>query len=339
VRTRDAVRVARIEPCQLAPGVWERLASGSFFASRGFLELWRTRGGRPVAWLAELDGAPAAMVPGVEYGFGPLARFVSVPDGCYGGVFADPAIEAERPAVSRALFDAIARQRHAKSWMFDYYATGAAHPAFASARVETMLADISDSAWTPADRKLQSQIRKARREGIQIQRFDWSSHHQGFLALVKGTARHHRVRPRYSAGVYRALAALAERDARVRWVYCEHDGRPASSHIYFVERDSILAWQSHFDRSFSFLKPNQYIRFTQCREAAQQGVRWLNLGSTPAGAAGIAYYKARWGGLRMRFATWTRLEGLGALADALRVRRAPGAAGAAVEPSPDPTYS
>ena len=327
------MRVTRIEPGELAPVHWERLAGGSFFASRGFLELWRARGGRPVAWLAELDGSPAAMVPGVEYGLGPFARFASLPEGCHGGVFADPGLGAGRPAVTRALFDAIAARGYAKSWVFDFYASAPQHPAFAAAPVETTLVDISDPDWAPADRKLWAQIRKARREGIRLQRFDWGRHAGGFLTLVQGTARHHRVRQRYSVTMYRALADLAERDPRVRWVYCEHDGCPASSHIYFVERDTIQAWQSHFDRRFSFLKPNQYIRFTECRDAAQHGVRWLNLGSTPPGAAGIAYYKARWGGRRAHFALWTRYEGLGALASTLGSRWAP-EAGAG--PAPDP---
>ena len=335
--TRDPIRVARIEPRALPAVVWERLAGGSFFASPGFLELWRTRGGRPVVWLAELNGAPAAMVPGVEYGLGPLVRFASMPEGCYGGVFADPALAGERPAVAHALLDAVARRHYAKSWVFDFYAAAAGHPAFSSTRVETLLADISDPNWAPADRKLQAQIRKAQREGIRVERFDWSRHGPGFLSLVRGTARHHGVRPRYPARLYRALARLAERDPCVRWVHCEHDGRPAASHIYFVERGSLQAWQSHFDRAFSFLKPNQYIRFTQCREAAARGARWLNLGSTPAGAAGIAYYKARWGGQRVHFATWTRLEGLGALADALRARPAPVAAPAEPAIAPPPS--
>ena len=308
------MRVTRIAPDDLAPATWERLAGGSFFGSRGFLELWRSAGGRPVVWLAELDGAPGAMVPGVEYGIGPFTSFVSLPDGCYGGAYSDPALGAERPVAARGLLDAIARRHYARSWVFDYYASALQHPGFSAARMETTLADISDPDWVPPDRKLNSQIRRARREGIALQRFEWARHHDGFLALVRGTARHHRVRPRYAAATYRALARLAERDERVRWVYCQHDGRPASSHIYFVERDTMLAWQSHFDRAFSFLKPNQYIRFAQCRDVAREGVRWLNLGSTPAAARGVAYYKARWGGQRVSFVSGTRVEGLGALA-------------------------
>ena len=331
--TRD-LRVERIQPAELP--AWDRLTAGSFFASRGFLDLWRTRGGRPVAWMAEADGAPAAIVPGVEFGRGPLARFVSLPDGCYGGVFADPSVEADRGPITRALFDAIVRRRYAKASVFDYHASAGAHPSFAIERGETLLADISHPDWVPADRKLQSQIRKARRSGVRVEDFDWSRHAPGFLALVHGTARHHGAKPRYARRFYRELAKLAARDERVRWIHCEHDGRPASSHIYFVERDTLQAWQSHFDRSFSFLKANQFIRFTQCREAARRGVRWLNLGSSPAGADGVAYYKARWGGRHVRFATWTRMERLGILADRVLGRAVPSPEVPAPEPATNP---
>ena len=308
-----------------------RLAGDSFFASRGFLELWRARGGRPVAWVVEADGAVAAMLPGVEYGRAPWRRFASMPDGCYGGLFVDPALEAERPALASAVLAAVARRGDARSDIFDYYATLPSHEGFTVARGEARLVPIGDPGWVPSDRKLQSQIRKARREGIEVEPFDWDRHHRGFLALAARSYARHGLAPRYPARFYRALAALAARDPRVQWRWCERDGRPASSHIYFVERGALQAWQSYFDRAFSYLKPNVYIRFTLCRELAGRGVAWLNLGATPAGAAGLAYYKGRWGGQRVGFDRYRRVAGLGwlvdrdTLADALRPRRGAGA--------------
>src|SRR5262249_19580444 len=163
----------------------------------------------PAAWLAEADGAPAAIVPGVEFGSGPFARFVSLPDGCYGGVFADP--EADRGVVTQALFDAIVRRRYAKASVVAYNSSTTGHAGFTNHRVETLLADIAEPDWAPADRKLRSQIRKAVREGIRVETFAWSRHAPGFLSLVHGTARHYRSRPRYAARFYRELAKLAAR--------------------------------------------------------------------------------------------------------------------------------
>ncbi len=313
----EFARVRRSPLDRIAEADWARLARGSFFASRGFLELWRAKRGRPVAWTLEDAGRLVAAVPGVEYGSGPFARFASLPDGCYGGVRVDEAAAPERARFAAELMGAIAARGYAKSCVFDFDGAAGPRAGFVAEREQTRLADISAPDWAPPDAKLRSQIRKAEREGIAVERFDWDRHHRGFLALVEGSARHHGQRPRYPASLYRSLARLAETDDRIQWRYCEHDGRPAASHIYFVERDALLAWQSHFDRAFSFLKPNQYVRFTLCREMAARGVHWLNLGSSPAHASGLAYYKARWGGAPVRYVNWTRWEGLGALARAL----------------------
>lgn len=326
VRRRDLARVPAAD--------FERLAGGSFFASPGFVGLWRHAGGRPVAWIAEDAGRIAALLPGVEYGARPFARFASLPDGCYGGVGLEPGLEAARPGISAALFDAIARHGYAKACVFDFHGSVAAPAGFSQERESTLLTDIGVPGWEPPDAKLRSQIRKAAREGLAVERFDWRRHHHGFLALVRASARRHGQRPRHRAALYAALAALAAGDPRVRWYYAERDGRPVASHIYFVERDALLAWQSHFDRAFSSLKPNQFIRHAACREAAGGGARWLNLGSTPALATGLAYYKARWGGTRVTYASWFRWRGLGALVKALgdatparrEHRQAPGAA-------------
>ena len=299
---------------------WDGLARNSFFASRGFLELWRCKGGRPTAWVRIEGGRVVAAVPGVEFHRGPLTTFASVPDGCYGGVLVAPGRAGERPEHARALLDAIARHGYAKVWVFDYHATAGVPAGYTLDRSEALVADIAGEDWAPPDAKLRAQIRKAEREGVRLEWFDWDRHHRGFLDLVAGSARLHHQRPRYPPALYRALAELARRDERVRWVCCERDGRPVASHIYFREGDALQAWQSHLDRSFSHLKANQYLRYTLCREVARQGVRWLNLGSSPPQAVGLAKYKARWGGRPVGYACWTRRSGLAELLEAWRTR-------------------
>lgn len=308
------MRVVRLPLAHVPAADWDRLAGDSFFASRGFVELWRHAGGRPMAWIAEDAGRIAALLPGVEYGRGPWRRLASLPDGCYGGVRLDGALEAERPRFVTAILDAIARAAYAKACVFDFHRSLGAHSAFFSETETTRLAEIGVPGWQPPDAKLRSQVRKAGREGVRVEPFDASRHRDGLLSLVAGSARHHGRRQRHPAALYDALAALAARDPRVRWFWCERDGRPVATHVYFVECDALQAWQSHFDRTFSFLKPNQYIRHAACLAAARDGVRWLNLGCTPPEATGLAYYKARWGGTTVRYASWYRWRGLGALA-------------------------
>jgi len=293
---------------------WDRLAGDGFLASRGFLDLWRTMGGRPVTWVVEDAGHAAAMLPGVEYGFGPWRRFAALPDGCYGGVRVDPALACEERRFARALLDAIVRHGYAKACVFDFHRRLTPGRGYEEHVEATRWIDIGDPEWRPADPKLRSQIRKAMREGIVIEPFDWDRHAAGFMALVTANARRRGQRPRHPAAFYRALAHLAAGDRRIRWYHCERDGRPVASHIYFATDNTLQAWQSYFDRAFSFLKPNPYIREAACREAVRAGVRWLNLGATPVGATGLAYYKSRWGGSELRYSSWYRWHGFGSVA-------------------------
>jgi hypothetical protein len=327
------VKVQRRLLADVPAETYARLAGGSFFASPGFLALWRVLGGRAVAWTIEVDGALGAILPGIEFGSGPFARFQAMPDGCYGGLFLDPALAREREALSRAMFLGLPARHYAKAFFYDFHGMAPSHPGFEVERCETSLVDISDPDWQPADRKLQSQIRKAEREGIEVVPFDWERHHAGFLALTAQTARGHGLHSRYPAAFFRRLADLALRDRRVRWLWCEHDGSPACSHIYFVHAGTVQAWQSCVDRRFSWLKPNQFVRFQLCREVAREGVRWLNLGSTPATSPGLAYFKARWGGGRVGYSSYVRREGLGLLVG--RPRRATPARGTPIPHAPE----
>jgi hypothetical protein len=263
--------------------------------------------------------AIVAIVPGVEFGRGPIARFASMPDGCYGGVFfaegrddgPAAALSAEHERLARMLLDAVARRRYLRAHLFDFYGTLPADPRFETFTCTTTLVDISDPRWDPPDKTLLAQIRKARREGIHVEPFDWSRHRDSFLQLMRATERRHGQRPRFSRRFFARLAALAQRDERVQWLWCEHDGHPAASHIYVLEHGVLQGWQIYFDKAFSFLKPNQYMRFTTCRAMLQRGIHWLNLGGTPENAPGLASYKRRWGGEVIRYPGYVRSCGPG----------------------------
>ncbi len=281
------------------------------FCQPEFAELWRAKGGRPVAWVAREGDAPLAILPGVEFGHAPLVRFQSMPDGGYGGVLRSANVPP-RPDVDRELVRAVARAGYLKAFIVDFYGSLAAFPGFRPSAARTTLVDLDSPSWIPQDRKLVSQARKAEREGIRVETLDWSRHGPAFLELVRITERRHgRRRPFYPDGFYRALAELAARSERIEWVMCEHDGRPACSHIYLRERQTLQGWQILYDKDFSFLKPNQYIRLTMCRAMAARGCRHLNLGGSPADAPGLTYFKRRWGGQPRTYPIYTRRSLLG----------------------------
>ncbi len=291
--------------------VSDRLIGSRFFSSPGFAEVWRAKGGRAVAWVAEDEGGPVAILPGVEFGRGPFCRFQAMPDGCYGGVFFDEDVIADRERIARLLLDAIVRRGYMRTFLFDFYDTFPADSRFESVLCATTLVDISDPGWLPPDKKLVSQIRKAEREGVQVEPFCWERHKKDFLTLVRITETRHGGRPLYNASFFEALAGLAGDDDRIRWVWCEYQGLPVCSHIYFIENGVLQGWQKYLDKSFSFLKADQYVRLTMCQEMARQGIGFLNLGATPRGAIGLAHYKKRWGGEPAYYNCYVLKRGLG----------------------------
>ncbi len=305
---------------QIAPAEWDRLAGRSFFGSRAFVALWRHTGGTPVGWTVTSGARLAALLPGVEYGMPPVLRFASLPDGCYGGLLVDPELAGDRVRLAADVLGAVLRHGYTKACVFDFHRTLPAPIGFAEERETARVILLDGIDGRPRDAKLRSQVRRAEREGIRVGRLDWERHHAGFLQLVALSARHHGVNPRHGYAFYEALARLATFDPRVRWYWCERDGCPVSSHVYFVEGDSLFAWQTQFDRRWSGLKPNPCIRQIACAEAARDGIRRLNLGSTPAGANGLASYKARWGGDEVAYPSWYAWQGVGALARSWRGR-------------------
>jgi hypothetical protein len=305
-------RAERFELSEFSASVVDELAGDSFFASSAFARLWSHQGGRPVVWAVEDGGSLAAALPGVEFGRGRWARFMSMPDGCYGGCLVSPDAISDRDRWATALLDAILQRGYLKTYLFDFYGRLPDHAGFDIQEESTTLVEI-DEAWTPKDKKLLSQIRAAERQGIEVVPFDWDQDAEKFMALVGVTEKRHGSEPRYRPAFYEALADLAAVDPRVHWLWCEHEGRPACSHIYFSEGGLLQGWQIVFDKAFSFLKPNQYMRFTMCRKMAAQGVTHLNLGATPPGAEGLVYYKRRWGGRSRAYRVLVRKRGLGRL--------------------------
>jgi hypothetical protein len=282
-----------------------------FFTSRGFLDLWTTQGGRPVYWLAEESGRVLAALPGVEFGWGPLRRFESLPDGCYGRVATVADSHHRAKELGGVLLAAIAKFRYAKVYVTDFRSELAPLPQFEILPGETSLVDISDPEWMPPDKKLQSELRRAERENVSVRRFSAATDLDGFLSLVAITERRHNRKPRYSTDFYRALAALADSDNRVLWYYVEHRGEPVTAHINFQIAEMFLNWQVYFDKRHSALKANQRVIQMLAAEARARNIGYLNLGASPADAEALLDYKNKWGGRAHSYRTFCLKTGLG----------------------------
>ena len=293
--------------------VLDSLGKDSFFASGTFARLWETKGGCPVVYYLQEGNDIVAYLPGVEFGPWFLRRFMSMPDGCYGGVFCHPDHLAHRAEFTGRLLDKVLSAKYIRTFIFDFDGDIAQDKRFNEIPLQTTLVNISNPDWLPPDKKLQSQIRKAEREGIVVQGMDWLQHGDGFMKLMELSEKRHNRKPAYSGSFFQELYNASVNNPKIHWVWCEYKNQGVCSHIYIIERGVLQGWQIYFDKEFSFLKPNQYIRYTTCRMMAQRGIKWLNLGGTPETAPGLSYYKKRWGGEVISYRGLVNKQGLGLL--------------------------
>ena len=274
--------------------VIEHLISDSFFASSGFLNLWNSMGGNPVYWVVENSEQIIGVLPAVEFGNGKLKRLQALPDGCYGSLFLLHE-KIDRQKCTATLFDALQSHGYVKVFLFDYYNSITFKGTFDSSICQTNLVDISSSDWIPPDKKLQSEIRKAERENVQIEKFSKDKHFELFIELMQLTEQRHERKPKYTAQFFKTLVELAEIDSRIIWNICIHKDQAVSSHINFVESNQILNWQVYFDKQFSHLKANQLMLFQLAKSARDMGKQYLNLGASPVDALALSDYKNKWG--------------------------------------------
>jgi len=289
------------------------LTSVSFFCSAGFGNLWQSQGGRLVYWIVKDSHDIVAVLPGVEFGRKPLCRFQAMPDGCYGRLFFHEQTDASKDEIAKLLTTALKKAGYVKVFLYDYYGTMGQPEGFETSRLETMLVDISSPDWKPPHESIRRAVRKAEKEGIKITPFNPDTDFQKFIRLMFLTEERHGRKPKYAENFFKNLADLTGEDDRIRWVWCEHENEPVASHIYFIEKHSLLYWQGYFDLKFSFLRPNQYIQYMLARGASQAGLKFINLGASPADAEGLKAYKARWGGKSVSYNCYSLKSVLGKL--------------------------
>ncbi len=307
------MQISRVQAAEIPGDRIEALTGTSFFASPGFTHLWKHMGGEPVFWVARHDDRIVALMPGVEFGHGPVKRFQSMPDGCYGNLFFSYHHPADNRAVGRLLAHELSKAGYLKTYVYDFNGHFEGVAGFRKRECSTLVAEIGASDWVPPDKKIQSEIRKAEREAVTFEKFDAGRHMEKFLKLMSSTEKRHGRQPKYNREFFQALAKLAETDDRVIWWWCEREEQPVTSHINFVENDMVLNWQVYYDKSFSHLKANQYLLFRLAQEAGSRGIKKLNLGSSPVDADGLADYKQKWGSKPHNYNCYFLKSGLGKL--------------------------
>jgi hypothetical protein len=304
------MQVKRCQESDLSPDIINEITGDALFGSARFGRLWETVGGEAIYWAVYNNERVIALLPAVEFGFRPLKRLQAMPDGCYGRLYVSATAGSDAPAIAAALQAVLTEARYSKVFLYDYYGWCGEHRSYQAEVCVTSVVDISLPEWEPPDKKMQSEIRKAQREGIEVRKFAPADMDR-FISLMQQAEAEHGRKAKYPREFFEALAALAEHDDRIQWLWCEHGGKAAASHINLIENDMVINWQVYFDRQFSFLKPNQFMLFHAARELAGKGVKYLNLGASPDEAENLRAYKKKWGGVERTYFCQVWLSALG----------------------------
>ncbi len=289
--------------------VIDSLIGDSFFASHDFMNLWQSMSGNPVYWIVEENDNIVAVLPAVEFGAGKLKRIQALPDGCYSSIFTYDNIQVD--IYKNELLKAVLSYGYQKVYIYDFYNTIIEADGYEQLQCQTTLVDVTSPDWQPPDKKLQSEIRKAEREDVNIEKFNREKHFEQFIALMKQTEKRHDRTPKYYDTFFASLAELAESDKRIIWNWCEYEGKAVSSHINFVEQNQIINWQVYFDKQFSFLKANQKMLFELAKTAQNKSIQYLNLGASPIDTPTLSEYKNKWGGVTKEYFCYSHKSLLG----------------------------
>ncbi len=291
------MQVRRLTSFDISPSIQSEidiLTGNSFFASYDFIRLWKYMSGTAVHWIVEENDNIVAVLPSVEFGISKLKRIQALPDGCYSSIYTNNNIDSEK--YKEELLQAIASSGYVKIFIYDFYNSVSNAEGYDVLKCQTTLIDVSSPNWQPPDKKLQSEIRKAERENVIVEKFHYEKHFDKFISLMHQTEKRHNRKPKYSDIFFKTFAELAENDERIIWNWCEHDGHAVSSHINFIEQNQIINWQVYFNKKFSSLKANQKMLFDLAQTARFHNKRYLNLGASPIETPTLIEYKNKWGG-------------------------------------------
>jgi Acetyltransferase (GNAT) domain len=290
----------------------EAIGGQSLLASTPFSNVWETLGGRIVYWVAEENGSIAAVLTGAEFGCVPFLRFQAMTDGLPSTLyFAND--NCDKAHLASQLLDGVSQQSYIKSFVTDFDNSLPPHSTFQRRQLCTHIGDITNPAYEPSDKTLMSEIRKAERDKTSIEQFEWSKHGSRFIDLVTLSETRHGRLPKYPARFFEQLAIVSENDNRIIWTWCEHDGTPVASHIYFIFGSQAVNWQIYYDKEFSALKANQLTTWTAIANLRGRGVAHLNLGASPDTAEGLVAYKSKWNAVEYPYSILEKKTWLGKL--------------------------
>jgi len=294
---------------ELPRAKWAELSTGSLFSSPEFASLWMTVGGTPIFFADVDNGEFRAGMAAVSFGSGFGKRLRSMPEGLYGGPFYNSTVgESDRNGFVSSLVHYLRRRRYMRADIFNP-AEAISNPAFRRREHSTQILDLTAPEAT--DSKREAEIRHGMKQGGEVAAFDYDRYSEQFFRLARANLQRSGRLLKLTPEFFESLHALSQRDDRILWLMVTKEEKLAASHIYLVEKNQMLYWQSCFDREFSDLKPNYLMLDYAIRCARERGLHFFNFGASPEGAETLIQFKSSWGGVQTPYFYYTYKNLLG----------------------------
>ena len=141
--------------------------------------------------------------------------------------------------------------------------------------------------------RVRRNVRKARREGVTVERRTDAAALDAFYALHLATRRRLGV-PTQPRAFIRGLGALFEEGLGFVGL-ASHEGRPVAAAVFLQTNRTLLYKYGASDESALALRPNNVLFADVIRWGAESGLLALDLGRTDLGQEGLRTFKRSWG--------------------------------------------
>lgn len=137
-------------------------------------------------------------------------------------------------------------------------------------------------------------IRKARKDGVTIERSNEASAVEVFYGLQCKTRKRHGLPPQ-PIRFFRLLHELIIQEGKGQVITAKHSGIPVASAIY-LEHGKIVHYKyGASDAKYQRLRGNNLVMWDAIEHYSEKGMKELHMGRNSIRAEGLRKYKLRWG--------------------------------------------
>lgn len=290
---------------------WSVLTDDFFYVSSDFMSLWKCKGGQPILFVDEEQGAFRAGIGGIMFGNFTLRRYGSMPDGFYGGPFFPEEYETQQQRNFMSAFETFLKSKNVIRATVNKPKTEFDSSVFEVQSTVTHILELNGEDYIPPRREVKKHIRGSRERGGEVRIFDDEADLDRFYELAVLTKKRHRQKPAYPIDFFRQLLKISINNPKILWLKAMLEDKMIASQISFFDKESAFNWQFYYDKKYSFFKPGYLLLDYAINQTINNNIKRFSMGSTPEDLTSLVDYKERWGGIGIEQTNYSYYNWLG----------------------------